>query len=62
MGTGADSQATGPSVLQLRGQKVLPEDMAPLVAAALRRYEEVLTADALVVAEEGRSRVRVLAL
>lgn len=56
------AQAAGPSVLQLRSQKVLPEDMAPLVAAALRRYEEVLAAGALVVVEEGRSRVRVLPL
>ena len=56
------SRATGPSVLQLRSQKVLPEDMAPLVAATLRRYEEALAAGALVVVEEGRSRVRVLPL
>ena len=56
------AQAAGPSVLQLRSQKVLPEDMAPLVAAALRQYEEALTAGALVVVEEGRSRVRVLPL
>jgi predicted nuclease of predicted toxin-antitoxin system len=56
------AQATGASVLQLRGQRVLPEDMAALVAAALRRYEDELTAGALVVVEEARSRVRVLPL
>jgi predicted nuclease of predicted toxin-antitoxin system len=56
------THATGPSVLQLRGQRVLPEDVSPLVVAALRRYEQALAAGALVVVEEGRSRVRVLPL
>jgi predicted nuclease of predicted toxin-antitoxin system len=56
------AHATGPSILQLRGQKVLPDDMVPFVAAALRQYEAELTAGALVVVEEGRSRVRVLPL
>jgi predicted nuclease of predicted toxin-antitoxin system len=56
------AQAAGPSVLQIRGQRVLPENMAALVASALRQYEDELTAGALVVVEEGRSRVRVLPL
>jgi predicted nuclease of predicted toxin-antitoxin system len=56
------TRATGPSVLQLRGQRVLPEDVASLVVAAIRRYEREVTAGALVVIEEGRSRVRVLPL
>lgn len=56
------TRATGPSVLQLRGQRVLPEDTAPLVVATLRRHQQVLMAGALVVVEEGRSRVRVLPL
>lgn len=56
------SHAAGPSVLQLRGQKVLPEDIASPVLATLRRYEQELGAGALVVVEESRSRVRVLPL
>jgi predicted nuclease of predicted toxin-antitoxin system len=54
------THATGPSVLQVRSQKVLPEDIGPVVIAALRRYEDALAAGALVVVEPGKSRVRVL--
>ena len=56
------THASGPSVVQLRGQRVLPEDAAPMVTVALRQYEAALTSGALVVVEEGRSRVRVLPL
>jgi predicted nuclease of predicted toxin-antitoxin system len=54
------THANGPSVLQVRGQNVLPEHMAPLVIAALRQYSADLTAGAMVVVEETKSRVRVL--
>ena len=54
------TRATGPSVLQLRGQDVLPEDVAPLVISALRQHEAVLAAGALVVVDPKRLRVRVL--
>jgi predicted nuclease of predicted toxin-antitoxin system len=56
------THAAGPSVLQIRGQNVLPEHMGPLVIAALRQHESALEAGALVVVEEKRSRVRVLPL
>ena len=56
------THATGPSVLQVRGQNVLPEDMAPLVTAALRQHDAALVAGALVVVDEKKSRVRVLPL
>jgi predicted nuclease of predicted toxin-antitoxin system len=54
--------ATGPSVLQVRGQKVLPEDIGILVVAALRQYESELDAGAVVVVDARKSRVRVLPL
>lgn len=54
------TQASGPSVVQVRGQKVLPEHIADAVVAALRQYEAELASGALVVVEESRSRVRVL--
>jgi predicted nuclease of predicted toxin-antitoxin system len=54
------THATGPSVLQVRGQNVLPEHMAPLVVAALRQHGDALAAGAIVVVEEKKSRVRVL--
>ena len=56
------THATGPSVLQVRGQNVLPEHMGPLVAAALRQNEAALVAGAIVVVDEKKSRIRVLPL
>ncbi|HEY1377149.1 MAG TPA: DUF5615 family PIN-like protein [Gemmataceae bacterium] len=56
------THATGPSVLQVRGQNVLPEHLGPVVIAALRQYEAVLAAGAVVVVEETKCRVRVLPL
>jgi predicted nuclease of predicted toxin-antitoxin system len=54
------THGSGPSVLQVRGQDVLPEHMGPVVFAALRQYDAALAAGAIVVVEERKSRVRVL--
>lgn len=54
------THASGPSVLQVRGQNVLPEHMGPLVVAAFRQHEAALAAGSLVVVDERKSRVRVL--
>jgi predicted nuclease of predicted toxin-antitoxin system len=54
------THATGPSVFQVRGQNVLPEDIGPMVIAALRQHEAALAAGALVVVDARKSRVRVL--
>ena len=54
------THATGPSVIQVRGQNVLPEHMESVVVAALRQNEPALTAGALVVVDEKKARVRVL--
>jgi predicted nuclease of predicted toxin-antitoxin system len=56
------THAAGPSVLQVRGQDVLPDHMGPFVVAALRQHEADLAAGALVVVDEGRCRVRILPL
>ena len=56
------THATGPSVLQVRGQDVLPEDIGPVVIAALRQHAATLAAGALVVVDVKKSRVRVLPL
>jgi predicted nuclease of predicted toxin-antitoxin system len=56
------THATGPSVLQVRGQNVLPEDIGPIVIAALGQYDGALAAGALVVVDVKKSRVRVLPL
>jgi predicted nuclease of predicted toxin-antitoxin system len=56
------THAAGPSVLQVRGQNILPEDMGATVIAALRQHDAALSAGALVVVEHRKSRVRVLPL
>jgi predicted nuclease of predicted toxin-antitoxin system len=56
------THARGPSVLQVRGQNVLPEHIGPTVAAAVRQHDAALAAGALVVVEEKKCRVRVLPL
>jgi predicted nuclease of predicted toxin-antitoxin system len=54
------THATGPSVLQVRGQDVLPDHMEGVVVAALRQHDSDLAAGALVVVDETKSRVRIL--
>ena len=56
------THAAGPSVLQVRGQRVLPEYMGPLVLGAIKQFEAELLAGALVVIEQSRNRVRILPL
>jgi predicted nuclease of predicted toxin-antitoxin system len=56
------THAAGPSVLQVRTQNVLPEDIGPIVVAALRQHDAVLAAGALVVVDVKKSRVRLLPL
>jgi len=51
---------SGPSVLQVRGQDVLPDHMGNLVIAAIRQHESDLETGALIVVDESRSRVRIL--
>jgi predicted nuclease of predicted toxin-antitoxin system len=53
---------TGPSVLQVRGQDVLPDHMGRLVIAAIVQHESDLQSGALVVVDESRNRVRILPL
>jgi predicted nuclease of predicted toxin-antitoxin system len=56
------THAVGPSVLQVRGQDVLPDHMGPLVIATLLQDEVAPAAGALAVIDERRSRVRILPL
>jgi predicted nuclease of predicted toxin-antitoxin system len=54
------THAVGPSVLQVRGQSTLPEDIGPAVIAALRQHDASLAAGALVVVDLKKTRVRIL--
>jgi predicted nuclease of predicted toxin-antitoxin system len=56
------THATGPSVLQIRGQDVLPDRMGGLVIAAVGQHEALLAAGALVVVDYRKNRVRILPL
>lgn len=54
------THALGPSVVQIRGQDVLPDTINIAVAAAIRTYEADLASGAIVVVDPGKARVRVL--
>jgi predicted nuclease of predicted toxin-antitoxin system len=56
------THATGPSVLLIRGQSVLPEVAGALVIAALRQHEATLATGALIVVDMKKCRVRILPL
>ena len=54
------SHESGPSVLQVRAEDILPGELVASVVAALTQHETDLSSGALVVLDESRSRVRVL--
>lgn len=54
------SHESGPSIMQVRHEDVLPSAMAGPVLAALEQHEVDLTRGALVVVDALRSRVRIL--
>lgn len=56
------TQAESPSVIQVRTQDVTPSHLAPAVVEVLRTNESSLAEGALIVLDEGRSRVRILPL
>lgn len=56
------TQASSPSVVQVRAQNILPSHLADPLIAVLRKNEELLQRGALIVVDEGRSRVRILPL
>lgn len=56
------TQAESPSVIQVRAQDVTPAHLAGKLIATLRRHESLLEAGALIVLDEGKSRVRILPL
>jgi predicted nuclease of predicted toxin-antitoxin system len=56
------TQAESPSVIQARTQDVTPAHLSGMVVAALCNYGSQLEAGALIVLDEGKSRVRILPL
>ena len=56
------TQAESPSVIQVRTQDVTPTHLESLLIEVLVKYESELEGGALMVLDEGRSRVRILPL
>jgi len=54
------TRASGPSVIQVRSQDVLPEHLEQIVITTIRRYESQLQEGALVTVDESRGKVRLL--
>jgi predicted nuclease of predicted toxin-antitoxin system len=54
------THAVGPSVLQIRGDDVLPDHMGNLVIAVLAQHDATLATGALIVVDERRFRIRIL--
>ena len=49
-------------MIQVRAQHVMPEHIGQIVLTSLKRYEQELSAGALLVVELAKSRVRILPL
>ena len=56
------TQATSPSVIQVRSQNILPSSLAETLVRVLRQNETALENGALIVVDQSRERVRVLPL
>lgn len=56
----ASTGATGPSVIQARTQDVTPDYLGVLVISALRQFEDILLAGAIISVDEARMRSRIL--
>jgi predicted nuclease of predicted toxin-antitoxin system len=56
------TQAESPSSIQVRTQDVTPQYLEAIVIGALKNYESLLEAGALIVLDEGKSRARILPL
>lgn len=56
----AATQTKAPSVIQIRGQDVLPASIGGLVISVLQKFETALEAGALVSVDRDSARVRIL--
>lgn len=56
----AATQASSPSVIQVRTQEILPAQLETIVINAINQFRTSLMAGALITVDEMRSRVRIL--
>ena len=54
------THAEGPSVVTIRGRRVLPDDVGLDVVGVLKKFNDLLLAGALIVYDQRHSRVRLL--
>ena len=56
------THATGPSVIQVRAQDIMPANLGATVISVLRKHSLLLDQGVLIVVDETRARVRILPL
>ena len=56
------TQATSPSVLQVRAQDILPKSIGNIVIKILQKYKDEIEQGALIVFDKAKERVRILPL
>lgn len=56
------TQATSPSILQVRAQDILPKSIGNTVVTILQKYKTELEQGALIVFDKSKERVRILPL
>jgi predicted nuclease of predicted toxin-antitoxin system len=56
----AVTHASGPSVIQVRTQDVMPRRLGDMMVQTLRQHESLLGSGALITVDEAKSRVRIL--
>lgn len=54
------SKDQGPSIIQVRGQNILPDSLQDILINVIQKYEAELLRGALLVVDETRSRVKLL--
>lgn len=58
----AVTNADGPSVIQVRTQDILPDNLSNIVIPAIKQYQHILEEGALIVIDESKMRARILPL
>ena len=58
----AATGAAGPSVIQVRAQDVMPDQLGPLMVKVIRQQHDALRTGALLIVDPQRSRLRILPL
>jgi len=58
----AATRSDKPSIIQVRTQDVMPDDLEETIVSVLEEYQAELESGALIVVDKWRSRIRILPL